>query len=362
MPYFDEKAAEERAPEVEDSSGEPKEAEAPAAAVTAEDETPAAAPSAEDEPPAPSEERTPEVEGVSSEQPTEAEAPADAATAEEATPAAPASAEDEPPEASEEGAVAEQSAEVEEVSSEEPVETEDAAAPAPSEKKTPAKSRRSRKKTPVETAAVKEEAAAKPAKVPGEGELFKKGRDWYVVHTYSGYEDKVCTNLEHRIKSMDAEDLVFRVIVPSVDEMEIRDGQRRSVPKKIFPGYVLVEMITLQQEDASASAEDMVRSNKAWMVVRNSPGVTGFVGLGTHPTPLEHDEVTSIMKQMRSEEPVVKVGFTHGQSVRVTDGPFADFVGTVDEINAEKGKVKVLVSFFGRETPVELDFLQVERL
>ncbi|MFQ5474030.1 MAG: transcription termination/antitermination protein NusG, partial [Dehalococcoidia bacterium] len=176
------------------------------------------------------------------------------------------------------------------------------------------------------------------------------------------YEDKVRTNLEHRIKSMDAEDLVFRVIVPTVEEMEIRDGQRRSVPKKIFPGYVLVEMIELQQEDAKASADDLARSNKAWMVVRNSPGVTGFVGLGTHPTPLDHDEVKSIMKQMRAEEPVVKVGFTLGQSVRVSDGPFADFVGTVDEINVEKGKVKVLVSFFGRETPVELDFLQVERL
>lgn len=201
------------------------------------------------------------------------------------------------------------------------------------------------------------------ASVPAtDEELFQEGRSWYVVHTYSGYEDKVRANLEQRIKSMDAEDLVFRVVVPSVEEMEIRDGQRRTVPKKIFPGYVLVQMITLQEEGTRADEQELARSNKAWMVVRNSPGVTGFVGSGTAPTPLDKEEVRSIMKQMRAEEPVVKVGFNVGQSVRVSDGPFADFVGVVDEINMEKGKVKVLVSFFGRETPVELDFLQVERL
>jgi len=195
-----------------------------------------------------------------------------------------------------------------------------------------------------------------------EEELFPPGRSWYVVHTYSGYEDKVKTNLEQRIKSMDAEDIVFRVVVPSVDEIEIKDGQRRTVPRKIFPGYVLVQMMTLKQEDISASEQDKALSSKGWTVVRNSPGVTGFVGSGTAPTELDRAEVLSIMKQMRSEEPRVKVGFTPGQSVRVTDGPFSDFVGSVDEINVEKGKVRVLVSFFGRETPVELDFLQVERL
>ena len=195
-----------------------------------------------------------------------------------------------------------------------------------------------------------------------EEELFPPGRAWYVVHTYSGYEDKVKTNLEQRIKSMDAEDLVFRVVVPSVDEIEIRDGQRRTVPRKIFPGYVLVQMIQLKQEDVTATEQEKARSSKAWTVVRNSPGVTGFVGSGTAPTPLHEGEVRSIIRQMRADEPRVKVGFQPGQSVRITDGPFADFVGTVDEINVEKGKVKVLVSFFGRETPVELDFLQVERL
>ena len=193
-------------------------------------------------------------------------------------------------------------------------------------------------------------------------DLFREGCSWYVVHTYSGYEDKVRTNLEQRIKSMDAQDLVFRVIVPSVDEIEIRDGQRRTVQRKIFPGYVLVHMTTLKQDDPKATEQDMAQSSKAWMVVRNSPGVTGFVGSGTAPTPLEEAEVMSIMKQMRAEEPRVKVGFQVGQSVRVTDGPFSDFVGTVEEINVEKGKVKVAVSIFGRETPVELDFLQVERL
>ncbi len=195
-----------------------------------------------------------------------------------------------------------------------------------------------------------------------EEELFPAGRSWYVVHTYSGYEDKVKTNLEQRIKSMDAQDLVFRVVVPSVDEIEIRDGQRRTVPRKIFPGYVLVQMTTLKQDHPAASEQDKALSSKAWTVVRNSPGVTGFVGSGTAPTPLEEAEVRSIIKQMKAEEPRVKVGFQPGQSVRVIDGPFADFVGTVEEINMEKGKVKVAVSIFGRETPVELDFLQVERL
>jgi transcriptional antiterminator NusG len=208
------------------------------------------------------------------------------------------------------------------------------------------------------------EAAPEKHREPGitEEEMFQPGRAWYVIHTYSGYEDKVRTNLEHRIKSMDAEDLVFHVIVPSVEEIEIRDGQRRTVLRKIFPGYVLVHMMGLKQDDPSASEQEKARSSKAWTVVRNSPGVTGFVGSGTAPTPLDEAEVRSIMRQMRAEEPRIKIGFSPGQSVRITDGPFADFVGTVDEINMEKGKVKVLVSFFGRETPVELDFLQVERL
>lgn len=213
---------------------------------------------------------------------------------------------------------------------------------------------------------VEDAPAATPSRkqreVIPEEELFQPGRAWYVVHTYSGYEDRVKTNLDQRIKSMEAEDLVFRVVVPSVDEIEIRDGQRRTVPRKIFPGYVLVQMMELKQDDPNAAEADKAQSSKAWTVVRNSPGVTGFVGSGTSPTPLEEAEVRSIIKQMKADEPRVKVGFQEGQSVRVVDGPFSDFVGTVEEINAEKGKVKVAVSIFGRETPVELDFLQVERL
>ncbi|TAK65393.1 MAG: transcription termination/antitermination factor NusG [Dehalococcoidia bacterium] len=187
-----------------------------------------------------------------------------------------------------------------------------------------------------------------------EDAAIQEGRAWYVIHTYSGYENKVKTNLEHRIQTMDAKDLIFQVVIPTEDEIEIRDGQRRTVARKIFPGYVLTQMIELKEDDPESS--------RAWFVVRNTPGVTGFVGSGTRPVPLEPPEVKRILRQMRVVAPKVKVGFVVGQSVRIVDGPFMDFVGQVDDINLEKGKVKVLVSFFGRETPVELDFLQVERL
>ena len=202
-------------------------------------------------------------------------------------------------------------------------------------------------------AAVIESDAPAGADSPEE-EAIQEGRAWYVIHTYSGYENKVKTNLEHRIQTMDAKDLIFQVVVPTEDEIEIRDGQRRTVARKIFPGYVLVQMIELREDD--------VESSRAWFVVRNTPGVTGFVGSGTKPVPLEPAEVKRILRQMRVEAPKVKVGFIVGQNVRIVDGPFQDFVGQVDDINLEKGKVKVLVSFFGRETPVELDFLQVERM
>ncbi len=170
---------------------------------------------------------------------------------------------------------------------------------------------------------------------------------WYVIHTYSGYEDRVKKNLEHRVESMDVKDKIFQVVVPTEDEVEIREGQLRTVARKVFPGYILVQM---KLDDES------------WYVVRNTPGVTGFVGVSTKPVPLEEHEVKTILKQMESETPRVKVGFGKGQSIRITGGPFADFIGVVDEIHPEKGKVKVLVSFFGRETPVELDFLQIEKL
>jgi len=172
-------------------------------------------------------------------------------------------------------------------------------------------------------------------------------RRWYVIHTYSGYEQRVKTNLEHRIKSMDAEDKIFQVVIPTENEIEIKDGQKRTVAKKVFAGYILVPL---------------EMTYDSWNVVRNTPGVTGFVGAGTKPVPLDEAEVKAIFNQMEAETPRIKVGFRKGESVRVVDGPFIDFIGVVDDINAEKGKVKVLVSFFGRETPVELDFLQVERL
>lgn len=172
-------------------------------------------------------------------------------------------------------------------------------------------------------------------------------KKWYIVHTYSGYEERVKKALEQRIKFMDAEDKIFQIIIPTEDEIEIKSGQRRTVTKKVFPGYVLVQM---KMDDDS------------WNVVRNTPGITGFVGSGNKPTPLAEEEVNAILKQMTAGAPQVKVGFRKGESVRVVDGPFTDFVGVVDEINVAKGKVKVLLTLFGRETSVELDFLQVQRL
>lgn len=177
--------------------------------------------------------------------------------------------------------------------------------------------------------------------------MSDNGTSWYVIHTYSGYEERVKKNLEQRIRFMDSGSEILQVVIPTEDEIEVKNGQRRTVTKKILPGYVLVQMKMTDQ---------------SWGVVRNTPGVTGFVGSGSKPTPLQEDEVGKILKQMETEAPKVKVGFRRGQSVRVTDGPFIDFVGLVDEINTEKGKVKVLLSLFGQETSVELDFLQVEKL
>ncbi|MGH2442852.1 MAG: transcription termination/antitermination protein NusG [Chloroflexota bacterium] len=177
---------------------------------------------------------------------------------------------------------------------------------------------------------------------------------WYVIHTYSGYEKKVKKNLEHRIDSMGMKDMIYQVVVPVENEIEIKNGHRQPVERKMFPGYVLVNMIELREGDES--------SNQAWFVVRNTPGVTSFVGSGSRPIPLLDREVKGILKQSEAEAPKVKPSFTRGQNVRIIDGPFAEFIGVVDEVSAERNKVKVLVSFFGRETPVELDFLQVEKL
>jgi transcription termination/antitermination protein NusG len=170
---------------------------------------------------------------------------------------------------------------------------------------------------------------------------------WYVVHAYSGHEEKVRNNLMKRVDSMDMHDRIFEVLVPTEDVIEIKDGQRRHVAKRTFPGYILVNMIM---------------SDESWYVVRNTPGVTSFVGSGNKPVPLQEKEIKSIQKQIKAEAPKVRVEYQVGENVRVIDGPFSDFHGKVDEINADKGKLKVLVNMFGRETPVELDLLQVERL
>ena len=179
----------------------------------------------------------------------------------------------------------------------------------------------------------------------------KDGRkNWFVVHTYSGYENKVKANLERRIHSMNMQDKIFRVLVPMEDEVEFKDGKRKITPKKVFPGYVLVEM---NMDDQS------------WYVVRNTQGVTGFVGSpgpGEKPVPLQEKEVKTILKQMGIEAPKLKIDFAKGDRVKVTSGPFFDFTGVVDEITPEKEKLRALISIFGRETPVELEFFQVEKV
>jgi len=185
---------------------------------------------------------------------------------------------------------------------------------------------------------------ARPGHASVEGEKDKK---WYVIHTYSGYENKVKANLEKRVESMEQQDKIFRVLVPMEEEIEIKDGKKKINKKKIFPGYVLVEMIM---------------DDDSWYVVRNTPGVTGFVGSGTRPIPLRPSEMRQILRQMGMDEPRHKVAFEVGQSVRVISGPFDGFIGAIDEVSAERGKLKVLVSMFGRETPVELDFGQVESI
>ena len=169
---------------------------------------------------------------------------------------------------------------------------------------------------------------------------------WYVIHCYSGYENKVRHNLEQRIETMGMKDKIFDVVIPTQEEIEVREGKRRTVERHIFPGYVLVNMSL---------------SEESWYVVRNTPGVTGFVGMGNLPTALRPEEVSQIIKRMEAEAPTVKVTFKVGERVRIIDGPFNDFRGTVSEIDMERTKVRVMVSFFGRETPVELDFLQVEK-
>jgi transcriptional antiterminator NusG len=177
-------------------------------------------------------------------------------------------------------------------------------------------------------------------------ESDEDGRSWYVVHCYSGYENKVRHNLEQRIETMGMKNMIFDIVVPTEEEIEVKEGKRRTVERRVFPGYILVNMIMTEE---------------SWYVVRNTPGVTGFVGMGNSPTPLRPEEVSQIIKRMEAEAPRIKVTFKSGERVRIVDGPFNDFRGTVSEIDMERAKVRVMVNFFGRETPVELDFLQVEK-
>jgi transcriptional antiterminator NusG len=188
----------------------------------------------------------------------------------------------------------------------------------------------------------KEEASEEPVIMEEEDD----GRAWYVVHCYSGYENKVRHNLEQRIETMGMKDQIFDVVVPTEEEIEVKDGKRKTVERRVFPGYILVNMLM---------------SEESWYVVRNTPGVTSFVGMGNEPVPLRPEEVSQIIKRMEADAPRIKVSFRQGERVRIIDGPFNDFRGTVDDIDMERAKVRVMVNFFGRETPVELDFLQVEK-
>ncbi len=172
------------------------------------------------------------------------------------------------------------------------------------------------------------------------------GRAWYVLHTYSGYEDNVARNLRQRIESMDMQDYIFDILVPKEKKIKIKGGKRVTVEERIYPGYVLV---------------DMMVTDASWYVVRNTPNVTGFIGLGTTPTPIDPKEIEALKKRTGVSEPKYKVDVRKGDVVKVTDGPFKNFDGKVEEVDEEKGKLKVFVSLFGRETPVELDFLQVKK-
>ena len=175
----------------------------------------------------------------------------------------------------------------------------------------------------------------------------QQGKNWYVLHTYAGYEEAVARNLKQRIESMNMEDKIFNVLVPTEKKIKIKSGKRQIIEEKVYPGYVLVEMIV---------------TDDSWYVVRNTPRVTGFIGAGTVPTPISEDEIKSLQKRMGVEEPKYKIDVIKGDLVKITDGPFKDYDGKISEIDEKRGKIKVLVSIFGRETPVELDFLQIKKL
>ncbi len=192
-----------------------------------------------------------------------------------------------------------------------------------------------------------EEKKAFKGKIFEEDKEREENKQWYVIHTYSGYEDQVADSLRQRIETLDMKDKIFDVVVPKEKQIEIRGGKRKKIEKKIFPGYILVSMIL---------------TKNSWYVVRNTPNVTGFIGTGVIPTPVNEDEVEAILKRMGVEEPKYKIDVSVGEPVRITDGPFKDMEAVVNDIDHEKGKIKALVNIFGRETPVELDFLQVKKI
>lgn len=178
-------------------------------------------------------------------------------------------------------------------------------------------------------------------------QVSHEGRRWYVIHTYSGYEENVAHNLRQRTESLDMQDKIFNVLVPTEKKIKIKNGKRKVVEEKIFPGYVLVEMIV---------------NDDSWYVVRNTPNVTGFVGTGVTPTPVSDEEIKGLLKRSGAEDPIYHIDVKEGDAVKVTDGPFKNFDGKVSEVDEARGKIKVFVSLFGRETPVELDFLQIKKL
>lgn len=192
-----------------------------------------------------------------------------------------------------------------------------------------------------------EEAEDTPLLLSEEDAATTTEKQWFVVHCYSGYENKVRDAIQQRIETMGMRDRIFDVIIPTEEEIEVKDGKRRTVERRMYPGYVLVEMI-LDEE--------------SWFVVRNTPGVTGFVGMGDEPAPLRESEVRQILKRMESEQPSIRYDFKIGQKVRIIDGPFNDFIGSVSDINPSRNTVRVMVSFFGRETPVDIGFLGVEKV
>lgn len=178
-------------------------------------------------------------------------------------------------------------------------------------------------------------------------QVAQRGRRWYVLHTYSGYEENVSYNLRQRIESMDQEDKIFQILIPTEKKIKIKNGKRKVVTEKIFPGYVMVEMVV---------------TDDSWYAVRNTPNVTGFIGTGTIPTPVAEEEIKALMKRMKAEEPKYKIDVKADDHVKIIDGPFKDFEGKVAKVDEARGKIKVLVSMFGRETPVELDFLQIKKM